>query len=157
LTHISTALPVELAAAISLLLHERPRKALAERTQRISQGFRARKTTRETIRDADDVLAYALSRLPATYAATATVFGKICGETPDFRPKTLLDLGCGLGAASFAAMEVWPDIESVAMLDRSAEFLAMAKNLVRASRFPALANASLVEADMKALETKLGS
>ena len=96
MTHISTALPAELAAAIAAQLHKRPRKVLAERAQRLSKGFRDRKTSLETILDADDALAYALSRLPATYAATATVLRRLRDEIPDFRPKSLLDLGCGL-------------------------------------------------------------
>lgn len=157
MTHISTALPAELAAAIAALLYQRPRKALAERAQRLSKGFRDRKTSRETILDADDALAYALSRLPATYAATATVLRKMREEIPDFRPKSLLDLGCGLGAASFAAMETWPEIESVVLLDRSAQFLELAERLIRANSRPALAKAQLVETDMARLgETRGG-
>lgn len=151
MTHISTSLPAELSAAISAQLRERPRKALAERAKRMSSGFRARRTTRETIRDAEDALAYALSRLPATYAADAAALGKLCEEAPDFQPRSLLDLGSGLGAASFAAMEVWPRIESVAMLDRSAQFLNVAKSFVQGSSRPALANAVFIESDMEAL------
>jgi ribosomal protein RSM22 (predicted rRNA methylase) len=145
---ISTALPAELAAAISSLLHERSRKALAERAGRVSEGFRARRTTRHTILNSEDALAYALSRLPATYAATATVLGRIRAEAPLFQPLSLLDAGCGLGAASFAAVDIWPELRDIVMLDRSPAFLRLATDFARGSSRSALAGARLIEADM---------
>ena len=65
--------PAALAAALDALLDGQPRKELQARAQRMSEGFRARKPSSETIRDETDALAYALTRLPATYAATASV------------------------------------------------------------------------------------
>jgi ribosomal protein RSM22 (predicted rRNA methylase) len=147
----TTALPSELSAAISALLHQRPRRELAERAERVSGGFRARRTTRETILDRDDALAYAISRLPATYAATAATLTRLSEEAPGFRPRTFLDLGCGLGAASFAAVAVWPEIEHIAMLDRSTQFLALAETLAAGSSHHALAKAERIECDMAAL------
>jgi ribosomal protein RSM22 (predicted rRNA methylase) len=150
LTQICVALPAELSGALSQYLEGRSRKALTERAQRLSKSFRARRPTSETIRDADDALAYALSRLPATYAATASVLGRIREEIPAFRPQTTLDLGCGLGAAAFAALETWPELESITMLDRSHEFLSLVREISQASSRPALKNARVLAADMKA-------
>jgi ribosomal protein RSM22 (predicted rRNA methylase) len=150
-TQISVAPPLELALAISRLLEGRPRKALTERAQRLSEGFRAQRPSCETIRHADDALAYATCRLPATYAATATVLEKVRDEIPQFQPRTLLDLGCGLGVAAFAALEAWPELESVTMLDHSHEFLALARQILPASSRSALAKARIVAAEMDAL------
>jgi ribosomal protein RSM22 (predicted rRNA methylase) len=147
-TKLSTALPAELAAALAGLMENQSRKELQDRARRISAGFRARKSTLETVRDETDALAYALTRLPATYAATATVLGRLSEEAGDFAPKRILDLGCGLGAASFAALEIWPKIESAVLLDRSREFLTLARRLTKTSGHAALASAEMVEADI---------
>jgi ribosomal protein RSM22 (predicted rRNA methylase) len=47
--------------------------------------------------------------MPATYAATAAVFAALAEVIPDFSPGSLLDVGAGTGAASWAARAQWPD------------------------------------------------
>lgn len=145
MTRFST--PPGLQAAITGLLDERSRRELAARVSRISALFRERRRTSEAIADEDDALAYALFRLPATYAATSSVLARLAEQSPAFRPKRLLDLGAGLGVASWAALQVWPDIETIVMLDRSAEFLSLARRFA-ASGGPALADARIVSGDM---------
>ena len=49
-----------------------------------------------------------------------------------FEPKTLTDIGAGPGTASWAALEAWPALERVAMIDSSAVFLDMARKLAAA-------------------------
>jgi ribosomal protein RSM22 (predicted rRNA methylase) len=155
-TQISVAPPLELTLAISRLLEGRPRKALTERAQRLSEGFRAQRPSYETVRHPDDALAYAICRMPATYAATATALAKVRDEIPQFEPKTLLDLGCGLGGAAYSALEAWPELESVTMLDHSCEFLALARQILPASSRAALAKAQIVAAEMDALPEDAG-
>lgn len=145
MTRFST--PPDLRAAIAGLLDERSRRELAARVARISALFRERRRTSEAIADEDDALAYALFRLPATYAATASVLAGLSERSPAFRPRRLLDLGAGLGVASWAALQLWPDIETIVMLDRSADFLSLARRLA-ASGGPALARAQVVSGDM---------
>jgi ribosomal protein RSM22 (predicted rRNA methylase) len=148
MTRLSPALPAEIAAAVAALLDNVPRRPLAERARRLSVGYRANRPTSETIRDETDALAYAAARLPATYAAAAAVLSRLRDERPDFAPRRILDLGCGLGAASFAALEAWPNIESVTLLDRSREFLALARRIAQSCGRDALAAAKIVEADI---------
>jgi len=128
-----SALPAGLAAAIAAQLERRPRKALAESAQRLSESYRARKNTSEAIRNETDALAYALTRMPATYAAVASVLGRFADEQPSFAPGSLLDVGCGLGAAAYAAKTVWPELGDVEMVDRSRAFLALAEELAAES------------------------
>ena len=141
--------PAALAGALGELLEGRPRKELQARALRMSEGFRARKPSSETIRDETDALAYALTRLPATYAATASVLRGLREEVPEFSPLSLVDAGCGLASASFAALEIWPDIASVELFDRSPQFLALAARLTQASPHSALAGARVVAADLR--------
>jgi ribosomal protein RSM22 (predicted rRNA methylase) len=142
--------PAALAAALDALLDGQPRKELQARAQRMSEGFRARKPSSETIRDETDALAYALTRLPATYAATASVLRRLSEEVPEFSPSSLLDAGCGLASASFAALQIWPDIANVELFDRSPQFLALAGRLTQASPLAALKRARVVAADLRA-------
>lgn len=147
----SPALPPGVAAAIAAQLERRSRKALTQSASRLSESYRARKPTREAIRDETDALAYALTRMPATYAAVVTALGRLQEEQPDFAPHSMLDVGCGPGAAAYAATEVWPEIESVGMLDRSRAFLALAETLARESGAAMVAGASVTEADLARL------
>ncbi len=144
---MSPDLPGPLRAALDRALDGVPRKDLAERAARTSEAYRAGRPSSGVIRDADDALAYALTRLPATYAACATVLAKAAGMAPDFAPASLLDAGAGTGAASWAATEVWPALASVTWLDASPPFLALAAQLA-AQGPPALRAADARRADL---------
>jgi len=122
-------LPGGLRAALEQALEGVPRKGLAERARATSDAYRAGRPSAGVIREADDALAYALTRLPATYAACAAVFGEAVRMAPGFRPRSLLDAGAGTGAASWAALETWPGIEAVTWLDASPPFLSLAERL----------------------------
>ena len=139
-----TALPPRLAAAIDARLEGRPRAELAASARRISECYRAGGTTSDAIRDETDALAYALTRMPATYAAAAAALARLAEHWPDFLPRSVLDVGCGLGAASYAASTRWPEIEAT-FLDRSGPFLALAQALAKESRFAALG--TIIEAE----------
>jgi ribosomal protein RSM22 (predicted rRNA methylase) len=124
-------LPAALRAAIAQELEGMPRKGLAESTARTTAAYRAGRTSAGVIRTAEDALAYALARLPATYAACATAFSEAARIAPDFRPTRLLDAGAGTAAASWAALEVWPGLAGLTWLDSSPPFLDMAARLAR--------------------------
>jgi ribosomal protein RSM22 (predicted rRNA methylase) len=126
---MSPDLPGTLRAALDRALEGVPRKGLAERAARTSEAYRAGRPSAGVIREADDALAYALTRLPATYAACAAVFAEAARMAPGFAPGSLLDAGAGTGAASWAASEVWPDLNSITWLDASPLFLALAAQL----------------------------
>lgn len=141
----SPELPAPLAAAIEARLEGRAQNALRERARLLSERYRARKPTIDTIRDETDALAYAATRMPATYAAIVTALGRLEEESPGFAPTRMLDVGCGLGAASCAAATVWPSLAESALLDRSALFLDLAASLMKESG--AVATIETVQAD----------
>src|SRR5207302_5097818 len=103
----------DLRAALARQLEGVSRKELAVQAQRTSQAYRSGKGSAGVIRGREDALAYALARLPATYAACAAVFAEARRMAPDFAPARLLDAGAGTGAASWAAAEAWPALASV--------------------------------------------
>lgn len=123
---MNPALPPELAAALERALTGVPRKGLAAAAQKMSAGYRQGETSR-AITTPEDALAYAVARMPATYAACAAVFARLSEVVPDFAPASLLDVGAGTGAASWAARAAWPDIADITMLDHNPALRALAR------------------------------
>jgi ribosomal protein RSM22 (predicted rRNA methylase) len=142
-------MPAALRAALQRELEGVSRKDLAVRAGRTSQAYRAGRGSGEVIGGREDALAYALVRLPATYAACAAVFEEARRMAPGFAPERLLDAGVGPGAASWAAAEAWPGLASATWLDASAPFLDLAARL--AAEGPrALRAAQVQRADLAA-------
>lgn len=133
-------LPGPLRGAIEARLEGVSRRDLAERAAKVSAAYRGGAGSSGVVLGPDDALAYALARLPATYAADLAVFTALAEVCPDFAPATLLDAGAGPGTASWAALEVWPRIEAALLLDESGPFLDLARLLGEAGP-PVLAGA----------------
>ena len=144
-------LPAALEAAIEQRLVGVSRADLAERAARISSHYRAQGASSAVVKAEADAAAYALSRLPATFAAVDAAFEAIARRAPHFAPVTVLDVGAGPGGASWAAVDQWPGVAAVALLDSNRAFLALAEELARSSDHPALAASRPVLADFRAL------
>lgn len=141
------ALPSGLRAALDRELEGVSRNDLAARAAATSAAYRGGQGSAGVIRGLEDALAYALVRLPATYAACAAVFAQAGRAAPDFAPASLLDAGSGPGAASWAAVEAWSSLSRVAWLDASAPFLALAGRLA-AQAPPPLAAPQVLRTDL---------
>lgn len=124
-------LPPALNHALQAQLKGVPRKELAAVAQKMSASYRQGETS-QPITAPIQALAYAVARMPATYAACAAVFGRLRQVMPDFAPASLLDAGSGTGAASWAALAAWPGISAITMLDRNPALRAMARSLAEA-------------------------
>lgn len=140
-------LPPALAGALDRALEGVSRKDLATRAARTSATYRAGGGSAEVIQGAADALAYALVRLPATYAANAAVLAEAQRLAPGFTPRRLLDVGSGPGAASWAALETWPSMDAATWLERSAPFLELAHRLAAGTP---LARAEALRRDLTA-------
>jgi len=141
-----TDLPADLAAAVRRLAEGR--KGLGESSVRISEHYRQRGASRQVIGGADDAIAYALSRMPATYAAVKAVLQELQARAPDFTPRTLLDAGAGPGTAGWAVAEAFDGIAPT-LMDHNRAFLELAGGLAEGT---ALAGAELLEADLGRFE-----
>jgi ribosomal protein RSM22 (predicted rRNA methylase) len=137
-------LPPDLTKAIAALLDGVPRKALIAAAQNISAGYRQGATSQGLTTPAQ-AAAYAVARMPATYAACAAVFARVIEVMPGFAPASMLDVGAGTGAASWAAVTAWPGITSIIMLDHNPELRALARRLADARP---LANAEILSGDL---------
>jgi ribosomal protein RSM22 (predicted rRNA methylase) len=124
----SSALPAELKAALEAKLHGLSRSDAAERSARISQTYRSGGSS-VAIRTGADALAYALARMPATYAAVAASLNALCEVRPDFSPKKLLDIGAGPGTATWAAAETFPSLAGFTSIDANSALRTLALDL----------------------------
>jgi ribosomal protein RSM22 (predicted rRNA methylase) len=128
----SPDLPAELKAALDARLHGLSRNDAAERAARISQTYRGGGNS-AAIKSEADALAYALARMPATYAAVTASLNALGEIRPDFAPESLLDVGAGPGTATWAAAEAWPSLKRFTLLDANGALHELALDLVRRS------------------------
>ena len=130
-----SGLPAWIGGALEQKLDHVSRAALRERAQAASDAYRARGSS-EIIRTDVDALAYALVRMPATYAAVRACLAQAGDALADFVPESILDVGAGPGTASWAALEAWPSVQRIAWIDRNAPLLALGRSLHAAPGAP---------------------
>ncbi len=125
-------LPAELKAALDARLQGLSRNAAAGRASLISQTYRDGGGS-GAIGSEADALAYALARMPATYAAVTASLNALREIKPDFAPASLLDVGAGPGTATWAAAAAFPSLTCFALLDANSALSALALDLGRHS------------------------
>ena len=148
-----TALPAFLRQAVARYCAGVETQGRSSRAAKLSEGYRAGAASAGLIADKADIAAYLTTRLPATYAAAHAALDQVAKRAPDFAPKTVFDAGAGPGTASWAAVETWPGIESVTMLDHNPHFLTAAQVLAEASPLSALAHAEMTAGEIARLTT----
>ena len=125
-------LPAELKAALDAKLHGLSRHDAAERAALISKTYRDGGNS-GAIKSGTDALAYALARMPATYAAVTASLNALREITPQFAPLGLLDVGAGPGTASWAAAEAFASLKEFTLLDANTALRALALDLGQGS------------------------
>jgi ribosomal protein RSM22 (predicted rRNA methylase) len=125
-------LPAELKSALAARLEGLSRHDTAARAALISQTYRDGGTSR-VIRSEIDALAYALARMPATYAALAASLNALREVRPDLAPATVLDIGAGPGTAGWAAAAAFPSLTNFTWLDDNDALRTLALELAHDS------------------------
>ena len=143
-------LPDELRAALDDTLAALPAKRLAAVAGDLSRRYRAggAVTGGGYARSAEEVAAYAATRMPATFGAITAALAQTRERLPEWRPRTLLDVGAGPGTAMWAAVEVWPELERVTLVEREAEMSALGQRLAARAPLPAVRTAEWRRADV---------
>jgi ribosomal protein RSM22 (predicted rRNA methylase) len=141
-------LPADLRQGLDRLAEGRSRQELAARAAALSELYRAGGRSADAIRGSADALAYALARMPATYAATAAALAELATALPGFSPATLLDVGAGPGTATWAAMATFDAPAAIYLIDDSPQLRALALRLLDGSESPALREAIYREGEL---------
>ena len=123
-------LPAELKAALDARLQGLSRNDAAGRAALISRTYRDGGGS-GAITSGADALAYALVRMPATYAAVTASLNALCEITPQFAPASLLDVGAGPGTATWAAAEAFASLKNFTLLDANPALRALGLDLAR--------------------------
>jgi ribosomal protein RSM22 (predicted rRNA methylase) len=131
-------LPAALKASLERLTHGLSRKEISERAAMISANYRNGGSS-IVIRDASDALAYALARMPATFAAVEACLEEVFHAQPDHAPTSLLDIGAGPGTATWAAAAAFPSLADFVQLDINITLKTLALDLMQdCERFSAV-------------------
>lgn len=111
-------LPGELQIALNKQLITSSRSKVLDAAERISLRYRNRSSSKQYIQNHEEALAYAIARMPATFGAVykALSYSLECMNVTDVLPVSLLDIGAGTGAASWAASELL-DLDSVVCIE----------------------------------------
>lgn len=142
-------LPVALADGIERLLADVSPRELARASADLSARYRDRRERRAPVaRSESEILAYAASRLPATYAAVSAVFDAVREQRPIWTPRSLLDLGAGPGTGLWAAATRWPTVEHAVALEAEPRMLELGQELARSAGYPAVRDASWVRGSL---------
>lgn len=101
----------------------------AGEVERLSAAYRSDSPARAA-RTRAQVAAYLAYRAPATFAAATSVFGQVAAQRPGWSPRSLLDVGAGPGVAAWAAVETWPTLTELTLVEVEAEMLAAGRVLL---------------------------
>jgi len=123
-------IPHALREALEHRLTGNHHKQIMNDAQAISMRYRTQKGKGERLLTRDtEALAYAAARMPATFGAVSTALGYALASS-GCRPQTLLDVGAGTGAASWAAESMLP-LKSITCLEREDAMLTLGEAMMK--------------------------
>ena len=128
----------------------RPGRSLTANAAALSTGYRSGAAPADPgghVHGAASAEAYAAARMPATHAACTRAMAAAADRLPGFDPLRVLDVGAGTGAASWAAISVWPSLAQLTLVDREPAAVALGRRIA-ASGPGSLAGATWSVADI---------
>ena len=125
-------MPHTLSGALDAVLDGLPADPLRRATASLIDAYRSgAPPTAQVLRDPTTAAAYAAYRMPATHAAVSRALRHATDLAPDLDVRTLVDVGGGTGAATWAVAEAFPRLERATVLDGSADALALGARIGR--------------------------
>ena len=113
----------------------------------------AKRTGNSLLSSEKDVVAYANARMPATYPAVYTAFSKGLDYINVEEIKTLIDIGAGTGAATWAINESIR-LEKITCVEKEKNMLEFGKNLMQGSKLEEIVSWKEQDLTNKKLEEK---
>lgn len=142
-------LPFQLKQAIEQQSDRMGLKHLVQAATELSDNYRFRQgsTTRFIATEAHRI-AYAATRMPATYAAVFAVLCEAKRLLPDEQITSLLDLGTGPGTAAWAACEVFAPLQKITLIERDRELIHLGQTFAAQASDEALQHADWLSQDL---------
>src|SRR6266496_2294111 len=104
-------MPDELRMAVDSVVGGAKQASLRRASAEISAAYKSGDFARPPLRSAARRIAYALVRMPATYAANVHVLKNLKASVARLAPRRVLDLGSGPGTSAWATAEEFDSIE----------------------------------------------
>lgn len=121
-----------LAPALEAVLDGLPADALRRATASLIEAYRSgTPPTAQVLHDTTTAAAYAAYRMPATHAAVTRAVRHTTDLVPGLRVGSVVDIGGGTGAATWAVAQAFPDLASATVVDGSADALATGRRIAR--------------------------
>ena len=148
-------LPEELQQAIEKESAKCKWQDLKNASEQLSQRYRSQETNqpKEFMASKIDHMAYIAARMPATYAAVSRVLNEIKLRLPNLEIHSLLDLGAGPGTAMWAAHSIFPNLNSISLVEQDSALISVGKQLASHSSHQALSQAHWIQANMQKLDS----
>ena len=125
-------LPITLLRALEDSASGSSTADLQKAAQRLSERYRdSHRSGQPLLSDRTEAAAYAITRMPATYGAVYSALNWALEHT-DCRPTSLVDVGAGTGAATWAASEVF-ELDSITCVEKEQSMKAQGLSLMKNS------------------------
>ena len=134
-------LPIDLQEAIERHTERQDARTLARAAESLTDRYREANFAQAAMRTAADYAAYLAVRMPATYAAVTAALSQAKQLSPEVNLRSVLDLGAGPGTASWAAAELFPDLQQVVCVERDAQLCRLGCELMSDADSKALRDA----------------
>jgi ribosomal protein RSM22 (predicted rRNA methylase) len=118
----SALIPKTLREALEREAAALPPAELASAARKLSDSYRLGQPVR--LHRRTDLAAYALTRMPATFAALSTVFAELPAV-----PQTLIDFGAGPGTSLWAAQAVFDAVPAATLIEQNTNWASFAETL----------------------------
>lgn len=142
-------LPEELQSAIDRLVSNLSPQILRKAREFLSQTYKQGRSSQSIFSDEAARLSYLAARFPATYGACHLVLNELRKQTPEHNFKKIIDLGSGPGTATWAAIDIFPGLESSVLLETSLSAVRLGKEL--AQQCSSQVEMNWIQADLEAL------
>lgn len=127
-------LPEELKNRLEEISNEYKENELRNAYAIISNRYMNEKRMGNTLLESKlDVIAYANARMPATYSAVYSAFSKVAEYINQLELKTLLDIGAGTGAATWAISD-FINFEKITCIEREKNMLNFGVSLMQGTK-----------------------
>lgn len=128
-------LPKQLQLAIEKMMQHCGLNHLMTAREDLSERYRQGTREHALMDNEAHRTSYALTRMPATFAAIMKVFAAMKKLAPDLKIEHLLDMGAGPGTASWAAVESFSELQSSTLIERDASLIEMGKKFIQNTDF----------------------
>lgn len=149
-------LPDDLRVALTTVGESYPQQALSHAASTVSSVYRAEgdAPAPAAITAPVAAVAYAVTRMPATFAALAATLNETRQRLPAWQPSTLLDVGAGTGASAWATSAVWPSLTNATLVERDQRMMSIGQLLL--TEAPTDCDVHWRQADMTAPDALAG-